>query len=92
LSHAEKRIIKVRFLVEERYIINKLHYQWRMKLSEENVEAFRVLFRKHFGREISKEEAREKGAKFLRLMQLIYKPMKQVEFDAVQKQRKELNP
>jgi urease accessory protein UreF len=63
-----------------------------MKLSEKNIEAFQVLFMKHFGREISKEEAREKGAKLLRLMQLVYKPMTQAEFDAVQERRKELNP
>jgi len=61
-----------------------------MKLSEENIKVFQAIYKKRFGREIGKEEAQEKGAKLLRLMQLVYTPMTQAEFDAVQKRRKEL--
>lgn len=40
--------------------------------------------------EISDQEALEKGTSLIRLMELIYKPMTQEEYDLVQKRRKEL--
>lgn len=60
-----------------------------MKLSDERIVALQALYKKHFGKDIDKAEALERGMKLLRLMQLVYKPMTQMEFDAVQKRRKE---
>jgi len=61
-----------------------------MKPSNENIAAFQVLYKKRFGKDISKEDALEQGTKLLRLMASIYKPMTQAQFDAVQVRRKEL--
>ena len=46
-----------------------------MRLTEEEITKFQTLYKKHFGKEISREQAYEEGVKLLRLMQLIYKPM-----------------
>ena len=48
-----------------------------------------MLYKKHFGKEISQEEAYEKGANLIRLVELIYKPMTEDEYKQVQKRQKE---
>ena len=58
-------------------------------LSDEQVTKFQVLYKQQFGREITKDEALEKGAKLVRMMQLIYKPMTKEEYEKVQKRRHE---
>lgn len=58
-------------------------------LSDEQIGKFQTLWKSRFGQEISREEAYEKGAKLLRLVELIYKPMTEDEFKIVQKRRKE---
>ena len=47
-----------------------------MHLTEEQITQFQTLYQKHFGLEISRERAYEEGIKLVRLMQLIYKPIK----------------
>ena len=59
-------------------------------LSNKHIQDFQALYKKHFGEDIDTQEALRQGTKLLRLMQLIYKPMKQAEFDAVQARKKEL--
>lgn len=44
-----------------------------MRLSDEHVTAFQALYKRHFGRDISKEQAREKGIRLLRLMETVLK-------------------
>ena len=58
-------------------------------LSDEQIKQFQELWLKRFGVEISREEAYEKGAKLMRLVELTYKPMTQAEYDLLQKRRKE---
>ena len=58
-------------------------------LSEEHVEKFRTLYKNRFGKEISREKAYEKGAKLVRLMEIIYKPMTEQEYSDLQKRREE---
>jgi len=58
-------------------------------LSDEQIRKFQMLYKKHFGKEISQEEAYEKGAKLIRLVELIYKPMTEDEYKQVQKRQKE---
>ena len=58
-------------------------------LSDEQVTKFQVLYKQQFGQEITKDEALEKGAKLVRMMQLIYKPMTKGEYEKVQKRRHE---
>jgi len=45
-----------------------------MVLSDENIKEFQELYKQHFGKEISKEDACENGTKLLRLISLIYRP------------------
>ena len=59
-----------------------------MQLSDKDIASFQALYKKRFGKDIDKKEALEQGTKLVRLMQLIYKPMTQAEFDAVQARRK----
>ncbi len=54
-------------------------------ISNEQLTKFRELYKKHFGEEISIEEAYQSAAKLLRLVELIYKPMTQEEFKLVQR-------
>ena len=58
-------------------------------LPDEQIKKFQALWKNRFGQEISKEEAYEKGAKLIRLVELIYKPMSAEEYEMVQKRRKE---
>lgn len=53
-------------------------------LSDEQITKFQTLYKNRFGREISREEAYEKGAKLLRLFELIYKPMTEAEYQQLQ--------
>ena len=65
------------------------HFISKIMLSEEQVEKFRTLYKNRFGKEISREEAYEKGAKLVRLMEIIYKPMTEKEYSELQKRREE---
>jgi hypothetical protein len=61
-------------------------------LSDEQIKKFQELWLKRFGKEISREEAYEKGAKLMRLVELTYKPMTQDEYELLQKRRGEIRP
>ena len=58
-------------------------------LSNEQVTKFQTLYKKRFGKEISREEAYEKGVKLIRLVELIYKPMTEAEYQQLQERRRE---
>jgi len=58
-------------------------------LSDEQIKKFQMLYKKYFGKEISKEEAYEEGAKLLRLVELIYKPMTKDEYKKLQERRRQ---
>lgn len=58
-------------------------------LSDERIAQFQAIYKKHFGKEISREDALEQGTKLIRMMELIYKPMTQAEYNLLQKRRKE---
>ena len=58
-------------------------------LSDEQVTKFQALYKKQFGKEIGKQEALEKGSKLVRMMQLIYKPMTEAEYQKVQERRRQ---
>jgi hypothetical protein len=61
-------------------------------LSDEQIKKFQELWLKRFGKKISREEAYEKGAKLMRLVELTYKPMTQDEYELLQKRRGETRP
>lgn len=56
-------------------------------LSEEQVTNFQAIYRNKFGREISREDALEKGARLVRLMQIIYQPITEQELLEFKKRR-----
>lgn len=58
-------------------------------ISDEQIQSFQTLWKNRFGIEITREEAYEKGVKLLRLVELVYKPMSEAEFELIQKRRKE---
>ena len=56
-------------------------------LSNEMITQYQELVKKRFNREISREEALENGTKLLRLVELIYKPMTEAEYQQLQERR-----
>lgn len=56
-------------------------------LSDEQIIKFQMLYKNRFGKEISPEEAYEKGASLMRLIELIYKPMTEDEYQQLQERR-----
>lgn len=58
-------------------------------LSDEQIRKFQILYKNRFGKKISREEAYEMGAKLIRLVELIYKPMTEAEYKQLQKRRKD---
>ena len=71
-------------------ILNYLNWNKSM-LSDEQIKKFQLLWKNRFGKEISREDVFEKGAKLLRLIELIYKPMTETEYKKLQERRKEIN-
>lgn len=58
-------------------------------LSHEQITKFQMLYKKRFGKKISREEAYEQGVKLIRLVELIYKPMTEAEYQQLQERRLE---
>ena len=58
-------------------------------LSDEQITKYQTLYKNRYGKEISREEAYEQGAKLLRLVELIYKSMTEDELKMVERRRKE---
>jgi hypothetical protein len=58
-------------------------------LTEEQIKTYQVLYKNRFGREIGREEAIEKGTKLLRLVELIFVPMTETEYQKLQERRRE---
>lgn len=42
-----------------------------MQLTDEHIAEFQMLYRKHFGKDISKNEALEKGLRLVRLIEVV---------------------
>jgi len=61
-----------------------------MFLTDDEVLQFQAIYRNQFGKEISQEDARERGTKLVRLFEIIYKPMTKADYNKVQQRRKEL--
>lgn len=59
-------------------------------LSDEQITKFQTLYKNHFGKEISREEAYEKGIKLIRLVEITYKPMTKDQHQMVQERLQEI--
>lgn len=58
-------------------------------INNEQVMKFQSLYKTCFGKEISREDACEQGIKLIRLVELIYKPITEIEYDKLQERRLE---
>lgn len=58
-------------------------------ISKEQLEKFKKLYKKHFKKGISDQEALDKSIRLVRLIELIYKPMTENEYNRLQKRRGE---
>jgi len=47
-----------------------------MELTEEDIKKFQQIYKKRFGKSISKTEAKIQGEKLVNLMKLIYRPIR----------------
>ena len=60
-------------------------------LSDEQITKYQTLYKNRYGKEIGREEAYERGAKLIRLVELIYKPMTEAEYQELQERRRQTN-
>lgn len=58
-----------------------------MTIFKEDIDKFKKIYKKKFGKNLSSQCALEKASKLLRLVEIVYKPMTQKEYDKVQKRR-----
>lgn len=63
-----------------------------MVLTDTDIQKFQALYRSEFGKEISAEEAYEKGIKLVRLMSAVYRPITKEQFEKIQKHREATLP
>ena len=61
----------------------------RAMLSNEQITKYQTLYKKFFNKDIGREEAYEKGAKLIRLVELVYKPMTEAEYQKLQERRRQ---
>ena len=58
-------------------------------ISKKKLEEFKKIYKKLFSKTLFSQDALEKGTKLLRMVEIVYKPITQKEYDAVQERRKE---
>lgn len=59
-------------------------------ISEEHLQKFKNLYKKHFNEELSDQDALEQATKLTNLVKLIYKPMTEEEYKKVEEEIKEI--
>lgn len=58
-------------------------------LSDEQITKYQTLYKNSFGKEIGREGAYEQGTKLIRLVELIYQPMTEAEYQPLQERRRQ---
>lgn len=58
-------------------------------LTDEQVTQYQTLYKNRYGKEISREEAYEQGIALIHLVELIYKPMSESEYQRLQERRRQ---
>ena len=61
-----------------------------MRLTNEQITRFQVLYKARFGHEINPEQAYKQGIDLVRLVENIYKPMTSLDFKRVKRRHKKL--
>jgi hypothetical protein len=59
-------------------------------ISSEELEEFKAIYKKQFGIDLPDQDALEKATKLLTLVNAVYRPMTEKEYDTVWKRREEL--
>lgn len=59
-----------------------------MALDDKQIQKFQLLWKQRFGEKISKSDALEKGIKLLRLVELVYHPISEAEYQELQERRR----
>jgi len=54
-------------------------------LTENQTTQFQEIYRKHFGKNVSKEEAQDKGIKLVNLMRVVYSPLSKEKFEELKR-------
>lgn len=57
-------------------------------ISKEQLEEFKRIYRKEFGKDISDQDALESATKLINLLEIVYKPMTKEEFSELEERRK----
>lgn len=58
-------------------------------LTDKQITSFMEIYRNRFGKELDRKEAFEKATSLFRMVELIYKPMTETEYNNLQKRRQE---
>jgi hypothetical protein len=56
-----------------------------MQLTDENIAEFQMLYKKHYGKEISKEVALDKGLRLIRYMKVVLQEYAKIEAEENEK-------
>jgi len=59
-------------------------------IPKEHLYKFKEFYKKRFNKELTDQEALESGTRLIRLIELIYKPMTQKDYDILQKRKEEI--
>jgi hypothetical protein len=59
-------------------------------ITDEQLAKFKALYKKHFGEELTEQDALDKAIKLVRIMEIVYKPMTIERYNQVQESRKRL--
>ncbi len=58
-------------------------------ISEERLNKFKQIYKKRFNKDLSDQKALKKATRLLRLVEIVYKPMTQKEYNVLQKRRED---
>lgn len=58
-----------------------------MALTKEQLNKFKQIYKEQFKEDLSDAEALEKATKLMRLIEIVYKPMTETEYNQLQKRR-----
>jgi hypothetical protein len=56
-------------------------------ITTEQLEKFKAIYRKEFGKDISNQDALDSATKLVNLMRIVYKPITQKDYDEFKKRR-----
>jgi len=60
-----------------------------MNLTDEQITKFQALYKARFHKDLNREKAYDMGIKLVQMMQLIYKPMTETDYQKLQARRRQ---